>query len=379
MVITTRDLTADPPVVDDAQDGYYAPDPTPAGMFRVIEADGTLVPGRSVAVPDEDLLEMLRLMTLARRIDQEGAALQRQGELGIWVPLIGQEAAQIGSAYALDRGDWAFTYGREHAVGLVRGVSAADMAHVWRGTWHGGLWNFREHGFAPYTVPIGTQILHAVGFALGAKLDRSGGIAMAFFGDGATSTGDFHSGCTFAGVWRAPAVLVCQNNGYAISVPVSKQTAAPCIAAKAVGYGFPGVRVDGNDVVACYLAAREAVERARRGEGPTLIEAVTYRVGAHSTADDATRYRSEDEVRAWRARDPLSRFTTFLLGAGILTAEIEERYTLEAESAAAVLREAVVGAETPDPRDLFEHVYESPSPTLAAQRDAVARSLDEDL
>jgi pyruvate dehydrogenase E1 component alpha subunit len=348
---------------------FHSPADVSSAIYRVLEPDGTIAPGheRDADLKDNDLLELYRLMTLARRIDIEGANLQRQGQMALWVPLLGQEAAQVGSAYVLEPGDWAFTYGREQAVGLVRGVSASDMAHVWRGTWHGGMWDFREHGLAPFAIPIGTQVPHAVGFALGAKLDGTDRVAMAYFGDGATSSGDFHGGCTFAGVWKAPVVFLCQNNGYAISVPVAKQTAAPAIAAKAVGYGFPGVRVDGNDVLAVYAATRDAVARARRGEGPTLIEAVTYRRGPHSTADDPKRYRTDEEVAAWEAQDPIARFRTHLRTTEVLTDDIERGFADQADDEAAVMRSSIVDAPPLDARLPFEHVYDAPSQILESE------------
>ena len=362
----------------ESSDAFHSPASVSTSIYRILDPDGSVVEGREddADLKDDDLLDLLRMMMLARRMDLEGANLQRQGQLGIWVPLLGQEAAQVGSAFVLEPGDWAFTYGREHAVGLVRGVTPGDMVHVWRGTWHGGLWDFREKGFAPYTIPIGTQIPHAVGYALGAKLDGSDRVAMAYFGDGATSTGDFHGGCTFAGVWKVPVVFLCQNNQYAISVPVSKQTAAPSIAAKAPGYGFPGVRVDGNDVLACYAATRDAVARARRGEGPTLIEAVTYRRGPHSTADDPKRYRSAEETEAWEALDPIARFREHLVRSEVLTNEIEAGFLEEADDLAALLRATIVDASPLDPRLPFEHVYDARSPILEAQLGGFQRELD---
>jgi len=367
-----------PSASEQAVDAFHSPDGVATGTYRILQPDGSVIEGRErdADLKSDDLLELLRLMTLARRMDIEGANLQRQGQLALWVPLLGQEAAQVGSAFVLEPGDWAFTYGREHAVGLVRGVTPAEMAHVWRGTWHGGLWDFRETGFAPYTIPIGTQVPHAVGFALGCRLDGTDRVAMAYFGDGATSTGDFHGGCTFAGVWKAPVVFLCQNNQYAISVPVAKQTAAPAIAAKAVGYGFPGIRVDGNDVLAMYAATRDAVERARRGDGPTLIEAVTYRRGAHSTADDPKRYRTDEETAEWEAQDPIARFRAFLFASEVLTQSFDTRLNEEADDTAATLRAAIVDSPPLDPRLPFEHVYDVRSQILEGQLEAFQRDLD---
>src|SRR5437867_6781407 len=261
-----------------------------------------------IDLKEEDFRQIYRHMVVARRADQEGTNLQRQGELGVYTPLLGQEAAQIGSVYALSERDWIFPSYRELGAALFRGIDPPAIMHMFRGTVHGGDWDAREHRFAYYTVPIATQMLHAAGFARAVQIDKANIVVLTYFGDGATSEGDFHEACNYAGVWKVPVVFFCQNNQYAISVPLSKQTAAPTISAKALGYGFPGVRVDGNDVLASYVVTREAVRRARRGEGPTLIEAVTYRRGPHSTADDPTRYRTNEELKQWEALDPIARF-----------------------------------------------------------------------
>jgi len=234
-------------------------------------------------------------MVVARRLDRECIALQRQGELTVYPGHEGQEAAQVGSAWALDPDDFVWPTFRELPVALLRGVDAVQYLQYHRGTWHGGPYDPRATRFGPICIPIATQIAHAAGYALGKQLDDSDDVTIAYFGDGATSEGDFHEGANLAGVRRLPLVLFCQNNGWAISVPAASQTAGE-IWRRAEGYGFPGVRVDGNDVLAVYAATREAVDRARAGDGPTLIEALTYRIGAHSTADDARRYRVDPEV-----------------------------------------------------------------------------------
>jgi len=246
--------------------GFVDPSTVPTEMVRVLNPDGTLVEdhGYELDLKEEDLREIYRLMMLTRRVDQESTNLQRQGELGVYTPSLGQEGAQIGAAYALEPQDWVFPSYRELGFAIMRGIDPGHILHLFRGTWHGGLYDYREHRIAPYSVPIATQALHAVGFATGAKIDKANIVTVACFGDGATSEGDFHEACNYAGVWKAPVVLFCQNNQYAISVPLSKQTAAPTIAVKALGYGFPGARVDGNDVLASYVVMREAVRRARR-------------------------------------------------------------------------------------------------------------------
>ncbi len=346
--------------------GIVDPSSVPKETIQLLNPDGTLVPdtGYEADLKKDDLLEIYRYMALARRADLEGTNLQRQGELGVYTPLIGQEAAQVGTGYALDEGDWIFPSYREMALAMMRKIDPVDILHLFRGTWHGGMWDVREHRFAMYSVPIATQALHAAGFAIAAKLDGAKTVALGCFGDGATSEGDFHEAMNFAGVWQAPVVFLCQNNQYAISLPLSKQTAAPTIAVKAIGYGFPGVRVDGNDVLACYVVAQEAVRRAREGNGPTLIEAVTFRIGPHSTADDPTRYRTQDEMDHWGALDPIARFTKYLELEGIITDEFKKKVDDEAKELAAHIRAEIVGAGPRPAHELFEFVYSEPSDIL---------------
>ncbi|MCA1830841.1 MAG: pyruvate dehydrogenase (acetyl-transferring) E1 component subunit alpha [Actinobacteria bacterium] len=351
--------------------GFVDPSSVPTEKVQILNPDGTLVRdhGFDLDLKEEDLREMYRLMVLTRKVDQESTNLQRQGELGVYTPSLGQEGAQIGAAYALDQQDWIFPSYRELGFAMLRGIRPSHILHLFRGTWHGGLYDYRERRFAPYSVPIATQCLHAVGFAAGAKKDGQKLVVVACCGDGATSEGDFHEACNYAGVWRSPVVFFVQNNQYAISVPLSKQTAAPTIAVKALGYGFPGVRVDGNDVLASYAVAKEAVARARRGDGPTLIEAVTYRRGPHSTADDPSRYRTKEELAEWEALDPITRFEKYLTNEGKLTDEFKQRCEDEAKVAATTLRQEIVGAGPLDPTLLFEHVYEKRSPVLERELD----------
>jgi pyruvate dehydrogenase E1 component alpha subunit len=245
-------------------------------------------------------------------------------------------------------------------MAMMRKIDPVDVLHLFRGTWHGGMWDPREHRFALYAVPVATQTLHAAGFAIAAKLDGTKVVALGCMGDGATSEGDFHEGLNFAGVWRAPCVFLCQNNQYAISVPFTKQTAASSIAVKALAYGFPGVRVDGNDVLACYAVAKQAVRRARAGEGPTLIEAVTFRRGPHSTADDPTRYRGDEEMKRWELLDPISRYTKYLEREGVITDEFKEHVEAEGKELAAHIRAEIVGAGPRPAHELFEFVYSEP-------------------
>ena len=317
---------------------------------------------------EEDLRELYRLMALTRRADLESTALQRQGELAVYPPLIGQEAAQVGSAFALGEEDFIFPSYRELGAALVRKIDLVEYLHFYRATWHGGTYDPYEHRFGMVSVPVGSQALHAVGYALGKRLDGERMCALAYFGDGATSEGDVHEAMNFAAVLRAPVVFFCQNNGWAISVPLSKQTLVP-IADKAAAYGFPGVQVDGNDVLAVYKVTREAAARAREENVPTLIEALTYRIGPHSTADDAGRYQPAEDVEAWRTKDPLERYERFLAGAGILTDELRDEVRGQADELAAHVRGGIAGAPNRPVEELFEWVFEDPPETLRRQRD----------
>ncbi len=315
---------------------------------------------------------LYRWMALTRAIDAEATALQRQGELAVYPQLLGQEAAQVGSAAALGSDDWIFPSYRELGAALVRGIDLVEYLAFYRATWHGGLWDPIRHRFAMVSVPVASQLPHAVGYAMGARLDGKRECALVYFGDGATSQGDFHEACNFAGVFRAPVVFFCQNNQWAISVPVAKQTAAP-IHRKAEAYGFPGVRVDGNDVLAVHRAVGEAAQRARDGGGPTLIEAVTYRMAAHSTADDASRYQPPDEIAAWRDADPVERFHGWLTASHMADPAFLEAVGEEARALAAKTREGVPALEPRPAEELFAWVYADLPPDLARQRDAVLR------
>jgi pyruvate dehydrogenase E1 component alpha subunit len=295
-------------------------------------------------------------------------ALQRQGELTVYPPFEGQEAAQVASALALGPDDFVFPSFRELAAAIARGVDAVEYLEYHRGTWHGGPYDPIANRFAPICVPVATQVVHAVGWALGAKLDASGACALAYFGDGSASEGDFHEAANLAGVFGAPVILFCQNNGWAISVPLSEQTAAP-IAARAAGYGFPGVRVDGNDALAVYAVTRAAVERARAGEGPTLIEAVTYRMGPHSTADDPSRYRDESEVAAWRERDPIERLRRYLASVGMIDDAFVAACESEAERWVADVRAGIIAIGPPPGDEAFDHAFAIPPATLLRERE----------
>lgn len=344
-------------------------------VVRLLDENGVLDEGAasSLDLKEQDLLELYRLMVLTRRADLESTALQRQGELAVYPPLLGQEAAQIGSAFALEQSDFVFPSYRELGAAVARGIDLVDYLHFYRGTWHGGTYDPLKTRFGMVSVPIASQVQHAVGYALGAKLDRKPIVTLAYFGDGATSQGDFHEACNFASVFKAPVVFFCQNNQWAISVPVGAQTAGD-IYRKADGYGFPGVRVDGNDVLATYLVTKQAVDRARAEGTPTLIEAITYRMGPHSTADDATRYQPKEQIEEWRRKDPISRYRTWLTTTKVMTDEASATFEQEADALAAHIRSGIVGAPPPDEESLFTWVFAEQTPHLARQK---AQLMDE--
>ena len=335
--------------------------------LRVLAPDGSAVGDTDVGLDPDELRAMLRWMQLARRLDRECIALQRQGELTVYPGFEGQEAAQIGSAMALQPDDFVFPTFRELAAALVRGVDPVQYLAYHRGTWHGGPYDPRATRFGPICIPVATQIVHAVGYAMGLALDGARACSLAYFGDGSASEGDFHEAANLAGVFTAPAILFCQNNGWAISVPTERQTAGE-IFKRAEGYGFPGVRVDGNDVLAVYRATREATARAYAGEGPTLIEALTYRIGAHSTADDPGRYRDDDEVSAARAFDPIVRFRSWLEGQGHVDDGLLADWDAEIESEVLAIRDGVISQPEPPVEWMFDWTYADPPTALAEQR-----------
>lgn len=315
--------------------------------------------------PDE-LRGLYEDLVVTRRIDVEATALQRQGELGLWAPMLGQEAAQVGSARALRPDDYAFVSYREHAVAYCRGVDPAEMTRMWRGTAHSG-WDPHAVKVTNPAIVVGSQGLHATGYAMGAHLDGAEIATIAYFGDGATSQGDIAEALGFSMSFNAPVVFFCQNNQWAISEPVHLQSPVP-IAQRAAGYGMPAVRVDGNDVLAVLAVTRQATQRAREGSGPTFIEAITYRMGPHTTSDDPTRYRSSAETAEWKARDPIDRMHRLLDREGLLDEEFLTRVRTTADEIAARLRSGAVGAPTPPPLSVFDHVYASEHPLLEEER-----------
>ena len=312
-------------------------------------------PDFSVETTPEELRSIYRDLVLVRRFDAEATSLQRQGELGLWASLLGQEAAQVGSGRAMRPSDYAFPTYREHGVAWCKGVDPLNLLGMFRGVNHGG-WDPDEKNFHLYTIVIGSQTLHATGYAMGITKDGSDDAVIAYFGDGASSQGDVSEAFTFASVYNAPVVFFCQNNQWAISEPTEKQTRVP-LYQRASGFGFPGVRVDGNDVLAVLAVTRWALERARNGEGPTLIEAFTYRMGAHTTSDDPTRYRIADELEAWRLKDPIERVKAYLVREGWADSAFLEEVEAESEQLARRVREGVRTMPDPDPSSIFEHVY----------------------
>jgi 2-oxoisovalerate dehydrogenase E1 component alpha subunit len=348
-------------------------DPEP---IQLVAPDGVATPEARYRrdLPPETLAWLYESMVVTRELDTEFVNLQRQGELALFASCRGQEAAQVGAVACLRKTDWLFPQYRELGAFLVRGIAPAQMGAVWRGRWHGGL-EFTKKCCAPISIQIGTQGLHAVGAAMAAQRLGEDSVTVAFVGDGATSTGDAHEALNLASVFKAPCVFFVQNNQWAISVPVERQQAGPTLAHRAIGYGMPGVRVDGNDVLACYAVMSEAAARARSGAGPTLIEAVTYRMGPHTTSDDPTRYRTDDEVEVWRARDPIARYRTYLQAAGRWTERLEERVAGRSARLRSELRDAVINTPDVDVAEVFDTVYHDITPELARQRDQLAAEL----
>ena len=333
-------------------------------------------PDFSFAGTDADLAGDLRDMVLARRVDAEATALQRKGELGLWPPMLGQEAAQIGSARALRHPDEIIPSYREHGVAWVAGVDPVDMLSTFRGTSMVD-WPSRPDNFHLYSFVIGTQTLHAVGMAMGMQRDglvgnpdpAANGAAIVYFGDGATSQGDVNEAFIFAASYAAPVVFFCQNNQYAISEPIALQSRIP-LYRRAAGFGFPGVRVDGNDVLAVRAVSEWALDHARRGDGPVLIEAYTYRMGAHTTSDDPTKYRQAAELDEWRAKDPIERLKAYLMRSGAIDQAWLDGLAAESEALAERMRAGCVKLPEPKLEDFWQHAYASNPDLLERQREA---------
>ncbi|MCC9173463.1 pyruvate dehydrogenase (acetyl-transferring) E1 component subunit alpha [Arthrobacter sp. zg-Y179] len=345
---------------------------------QLLDAGGAARQDSRYAMPADDmLLDAYARLVAGRRINDQANALVRQGRLAVYPSSHGQEACQVAAAAVLQTQDWLFPTYRDSVAVMSRGVDPLQVLTLLRGDWHSGYDPY-EHRVAPQATPLATQLLHAVGVAHAAKLKGEDTVVLALCGDGATSEGDFHEALNFAAVFHVPVVFFIQNNEYAISVPLKNQSAAPSLAHKAIGYGMPGERVDGNDVAALLSVLGAAVLRAREGGGPALVEAHTYRMQAHTNADDATRYRSAEEVQDWLPRDPLARTRSYLRGRGLLDDAREDELAAAAEALAAAMREGLNADVEPDPLSLFEHVYTRRTPQLAEQSELLRGELQRD-
>ena len=353
-------------------------------LVQLLTPEGERVehPEFSFDLDYEAIKGFYRDMVLTRRIDTEATALQRHGELGIWAQLLGQEAAQIGSGRALRPQDFVFPTYREHGVAYTRGIDPLRLLGLFRGVDQGG-WDPNEGNFGLYTIVIGAQTLHATGYAMGLHRDGVVGTGdperdaavVAYFGDGASSQGDVNESFIFAASYNAPVVFFCQNNQWAISEPIERQTRIP-LYQRALGFGFPGVRVDGNDVLATYAVSKAALQRAREGQGPTFVEAYTYRMGAHTTTDDPTRYRLSEDLEHWKLKDPIQRVKVYLTRNGVVDQDFFDEIEAEAEKLGEHLREGCRSLPEPNILDIFDYVYAEGSPELEAQRAGFAAYLD---
>jgi pyruvate dehydrogenase E1 component alpha subunit len=346
--------------------------------LSILSEDGQVDKELEPDIPEELLIKLHRSMLLNRRFDERLLSLQRQGRIGTFAPIKGQEASQLGAAATLEDDDWLLPSFREMAAEVWRGKSLESVLLAYGGYNEGGTIPEGINNL-PVSIPVGTQIPHAVGLGYAIKYRGKKNVAMVFFGDGATSEGDFHEALNFAGVFQTPTIFVCQNNHWAISIPRSQQSRSETLAQKALAYGIPGIQVDGNDILAVYAAAKECVERARSGGGPSMIECLTYRMTMHTTADDPKRYRKEEEVEKWSKRDPLSRFQKYLIGRDLLSEK--EIDSLE-EEIKQEIKEAVTGYEKKqkelgDPLLMFDYVFEELPPYLKEQREELSRELAE--
>ncbi len=346
----------------------------PTGVLKPEAEQGT-EPGHEYPIPgDAELMAAYEQLVVGRRVNDQNSALVRQGRMAVYPSSHGQEACQVAAALCLSEGDWLFPTYRDAVAVMSRGVDPVETMTIFRGDWHGG-YDPTKHKVGIQCTPLTTQLLHAVGVAHAAKLRGEDTVVLAMCGDGATSEGDFHEALNFAAVFHLPVIFFVQNNKYAISVPLSQQSVAPSLAHKAVGYGMAGERVDGNDLVALLAVLDRAVKLAREGSGPLLIEAHTYRMQAHTNADDATRYREDSEVAEWTAKDPISRMTAYLTDRGLLDNDGSRRIAERAEAVASQLREGL-GEDVPvDPQNLFRYVFSTPTPQLKEQSALLADEL----
>ncbi len=346
--------------------------PPEPNLVQLLTPEGERLenPDYPLDISVEEIRALYRDLTIVRRFDVEATTLQRQGELGIWAQLLGQEAAQIGSGRALLPGDMVFPTYREHGVAWCRGIEPERLLELFRGVNYGG-WDPAQHNFNLYTIVIGAQTLHAVGYAMGMHRDgrtgEDGDAVIVYFGDGASSEGDVSEAFVFAASYNAPVVFFLQNNQWAISVPEERQSRIP-LYQRAHGFGFPGVRVDGNDVLACLAVTRKALQHAREGQGPYLVEAFTYRMGAHTTSDDPTRYRLASELETWKLRDPIERVKAYLSRGGLADSAFFAEVDAEADQIATRVREACLNMPEPKPLDIFDNVFAGESPLVDEER-----------
>ncbi|MDT7785595.1 MAG: 2-oxoisovalerate dehydrogenase component alpha subunit [Pseudonocardiales bacterium] len=366
--------TAAKPTAEQVIAGLRATDEGGADLVQLLTPEGERVthPDFDIDITPEELRGLYRDMVLIRRVDREANALQRKGQLGIWVPLLGQEAAQIGAGRAMRETDMAFPSYREHGIAWTRGINPTELLGIFRGT-DQGTWDPMEKRFHPYTIVIGNQVLNAAGYAMGQKFDGKvgddeGEATMCFFGDGATSQGDVHEGFVWAAVYDAPLVFFCQNNQWAISEPTERQSRLP-LYQRARGYGFPGIRVDGNDVLATLAVTKWALDECRHGNGPILIEAFTYRMDAHTTSDDPTRYRLSDELEMWKLKDPIERVKVYLVRQQWADHDFFDGVEADADKLGEELREFCTNMPDPPVERIFSNVYAEGNPNLDAQRD----------
>lgn len=336
-------------------------------MYQIMDKSGEIIKNEDMpALTDDELLYLYKTMLYVRIIDERALSYQRQGRMLTYAPNTGQEAAQIGSAYAMEDGDWLVPAFRELGSWLIRGVPLENIYLYWYGNEWG---SHMPEGVRvlPVSIPIGSQYQHAAGIGMANNIKGEKDVAVTYIGDGGTSHGDFHEGLNFAAVYKSPVVFIIQNNQYAISVPRKHQTASPTLAQKAIAYGMPGILVDGNDIFAMYVATKEAIKRARNGEGPTLIEAYTYRFGPHTTSDDPTKYRKDEEVESWRDKDPIARFKQYLLNRGLITEEWEENTKKELDAKVVAIFEDMEKNSTYELEDIFKYHYETMPPHLEEQ------------
>lgn len=340
--------------------------------LQILDEKGDCDEKNKPKLSDDVLKEMYRSFILLKAFDDKALKLQRQGRLGTYAPMRGQEACQVGSVFAMDKDDWVFPAFRENGVFIMRGVPPEMIYRYWSGD-ERGMQIPKGVNMLPVSITVGAHLPHAVGAAMAFNIQKKKNVVFTYFGDGATSEGDFHEALNFAGVFKAPCVFICQNNQWAISVPVKEQTSSQTIAQKAIAYGIPGIQVDGNDVFAVYKATKEAVERAKKGEGPTLIECFTYRLADHTTSDDAKRYRSEEDVKKWEKKDPITRFEKYLVEKKIINPVLIGKVKAEADQQ---IEKAVKNSEATKPQspvEIFDYLYENITEEMKEQREQSAR------